>query len=391
MNRPLQYSTAVFALLSSLFIVKPEASLKNNVCLPLNKSTEKTPKIQAAILLDVSGSMNGLIEQAKSQLWNMVNVIDKVKCENGLPKIEIALYEYGNNTNDEAAGYLKQISAFTNDLNRLSNELNNLTTNGSEEYCGQVIYTSLLNLDWDTSAASYKVIFIAGNEDFLQGKISYTKACNEAKKKGVIVNTIYCGDRNQGIINHWNLGAECGNGSFTNIDQNAKEKQIPTPYDSSIFLLNQKINRTYITYGISGKESFEAFTQSDTVPMYDLKDVNKMVTYKVVKSNGRLFNNSAWDLVDATEKDSSVINKVDMNTLADSLKSKSRDDLKQILDTKIADRNVIRKQIAEMNAKRDAHIMAEKAKSATEYPKILKTEIERIIREQVKRFNMYIE
>mgnify|MGYP003492397680 FL=1 len=29
------------------------------------------PKIQAAILLDVSGSMDGLIEQAKAQLWNM--------------------------------------------------------------------------------------------------------------------------------------------------------------------------------------------------------------------------------------------------------------------------------------------------------------------------------
>ena len=33
------------------------------------------PKIQAAILLDVSNSMDGLIEQAKAQLWNMVSVM----------------------------------------------------------------------------------------------------------------------------------------------------------------------------------------------------------------------------------------------------------------------------------------------------------------------------
>jgi uncharacterized protein with von Willebrand factor type A (vWA) domain len=30
-------------------------------------------RVQLAILLDVSGSMSGLIEQAKSQLWNVVN------------------------------------------------------------------------------------------------------------------------------------------------------------------------------------------------------------------------------------------------------------------------------------------------------------------------------
>ncbi|HEY5771312.1 MAG TPA: hypothetical protein VIS75_01740, partial [Chitinophagaceae bacterium] len=35
------------------------------------------PKIQAAILLDVSNSMDGLIGQAKNQLWNMVSVLSK--------------------------------------------------------------------------------------------------------------------------------------------------------------------------------------------------------------------------------------------------------------------------------------------------------------------------
>ena len=33
----------------------------------------------------------------------------------------------------------------------------------------------------------------------LQGNLQYTKARNEAKQKGVIVNTIYCGDKMQGI------------------------------------------------------------------------------------------------------------------------------------------------------------------------------------------------
>ncbi len=78
------------------------------------------PKIQAAILLDVSNSMDGLIEQAKAQLWNMVNVMGKTKCNGETPQIEIALYEYGRNNNDVSKGYVKQISPFTSDLDQLS-------------------------------------------------------------------------------------------------------------------------------------------------------------------------------------------------------------------------------------------------------------------------------
>src|SRR6186713_3553880 len=77
---------------------------------------KNSPKIQAAILLDVSNSMDGLIEQAKAQLWNMVNVMGKTKCNGETPQIEIALYEYGRTNNDVNKGYIKQISPFISDL-----------------------------------------------------------------------------------------------------------------------------------------------------------------------------------------------------------------------------------------------------------------------------------
>src|SRR5436190_20610689 len=57
------------------------------------------PKIQAAILLDVSNSMDGLISQAKAQLWNMVSIMGKAQCDGITPQIEIALYEYGRPDN----------------------------------------------------------------------------------------------------------------------------------------------------------------------------------------------------------------------------------------------------------------------------------------------------
>ncbi len=203
-------------------------------------------KIQAAILLDVSNSMDGLINQAKLQLWNMVSVMGRGKCDGETPDIELALYEYGRSNNDVSKGYVKQLAPFTTNLDSLSNILFGLNTNGGDEFCGQVIYTSLSDLNWDGNASTYKVIFIAGNEDFLQGNLHYSKACAQAKNKSIVVNTIYCGPRDQGIREHWNLNDECGSGSFTNINQNAVIEEIPTPYDSVLIAMNGSLNSTYM-------------------------------------------------------------------------------------------------------------------------------------------------
>src|SRR5258705_4040527 len=99
-------------------------------------------KIQAAILLDVSNSMDGLIEQAKAQLWNMVTTLGRAQCSDKTnPQVEVALYEYGRSSNDVTRGYVKQLSSFTQDLDSVSKILFGLNTNGGDEYCGQVIFT----------------------------------------------------------------------------------------------------------------------------------------------------------------------------------------------------------------------------------------------------------
>jgi hypothetical protein len=335
--------------------------------------------------------MDGLIDQAKNQLWNMVNVLSKITCEGTMPTIEIALYEYGKDSNDPSQGYIKQISPFTNDLDLLFRELINLRTNGGSEFCGHVIYNSLMQLNWDSSANNYKVIFIAGNESFLQGGISFTKACEEAKRKAVVVNTIYCGDRGQGIKESWNLGAECGNGSFTNIDQNAEPLSIPTPYDTAIITLKEKLNETYIVYGAEGKAHYRSRMQLDSNAVYDLNDPTKISKYSISTSNSRFYNNSQWDLIDALEKNPGIIDTLDMATLDDTLKTKSRKELRKIVETGAAEKKRIQNKIAELAIKQEKFIKAEKEKLKSDEPRTLESEIERIIRLQVKRVNMKIE
>jgi hypothetical protein len=357
----------------------------------LNKKTAVVqPKIQAAILLDVSGSMDGLIEQAKAQLWNMVSTMSKAKCSNDVtPQIEIALYEYGRTNNDVAKGYVKQLSGFTNDLDSLSKILFSLKTNGGDEFCGQVIKSSLDELAWDAAPENYKVIFIAGNEDFLQGTIKYTEACEVASKKGVIVNTIYCGPKAQGIAEHWNLLGECGNGSFTNINQNDKIDDIPTPYDSLLITLDGRLNNTYLAYNSFGYSKLQEVVVVDRMNA----SMSKSAAIKrgKVKGNSNVYNKASWDLIDAKEKDKNAIAKLDRAALPDSLKRKTNEELEKLVDEKSKQRSATQKQIVELNAKRDAYIAAERVKNATNKTTNMETEVERIIKEQAKRYKMIVQ
>lgn len=131
--------------------------------------------------------------------------------------------------------------------------------------------------------------------------------------------------------------------------------------------------------------------QADTIAVESVSDPSKIMSYIVVKSDKNLNNHSEWDLVDAMEKDSTIIDKVEMKTLPDSLKNKSRSQLKEIVLAKSAERKTIRTEINTITAKQDDFIAREKAKSKIKDPQTLGSEIERMIKQQVSRFKMKIE
>ena len=383
--KPAAAISLVFGSLAILDFVKIETIEKNKVEQVAPKPP--APRIQVAVLLDVSNSMDGLINQAKAQLWNMVSVLGKAECNQGTPQLEIALYEYGRPDNGASRGYIRQINGFITDLDQLSKNLFNLTTNGGLEYCGKVMYNALTEINWDTSSSSYKTIFIAGNEDFLQGDVSFSKACDEARKRNVVVNTIYCGDRMQGIREHWNVGSECGQGSYTNINQNSRVDEIPTPYDSTLFVLNDRLNATYIGYG---SRAMAGAAQQAEVDKLNMAYSQGVAARRVaVKGKKEIYSNGDWDLVDARKADSTIISKVDMKTLPAELKHLSREQLKQHVDKKSREREQIQQEIAAVSNRRDAFIAEQKKKQATaSNTPTLETEIEKIIRQQAGRFKM---
>jgi len=318
-----------------------------------NNKSENKQFIKVALLLDTSNSMDGLIDQAKAQLWGIINELSYAKCEGVSPNLLIALYEYGNDGLSSKKGYIRQVLAFSNDLDDISKELFSLTTNGGSEYCGQVIQTSLDELEWGNNPDDLKLIFIAGNESFSQGRINYKDAALNANEKDVTVNTIFCGDFNQGISSFWKDGADLTNGDYLSINHNQTTVYVPSPYDDAILLLNKKLNKTYIAYGIRGAEKrVEQEVQDNNASNYSKANA----VGRTISKSSHLYKNSKWDLVDAIEMEEVVIEDLEGNALPKELKGKSEEEIKIYVKKKSKEREAIQSQIQDLNNKRRVFI-----------------------------------
>ncbi|WP_343686372.1 vWA domain-containing protein [Chryseobacterium gleum] len=345
-------------------------------------STVKDNKIQVALLLDTSNSMDGLIDQAKSRLWNIVNTLTTLKYNGKAPEIEIALYEYGNDgIHDE--NYIRQVTPLTQDLDLVSEKLFALRTNGGSEYCGAVIRDAAANLNWDSNDKSMKLIYIAGNEAFDQGKINYREVVSKAKSKNIYINTIFCGSREEGIQTFWQNGASLGGGKYFNIDSDRKVLYIETPYDTRISECNAKLNDTYIYYGNHGSEyRLKQITQDKNAEM---QSASNLVERAVAKSKKNAYKNDHWDLVDKAEKDAGFIATVEESELPAELKGKSKEEIQKMIVTKAAAREKIQKEIEELSKKRQTYIDSEMKKRGTDDSDDLGKAIESSILELAKK------
>ncbi|WP_185205083.1 VWA domain-containing protein [Chryseobacterium sp. C3] len=377
-------TAALFGVQNSKFEYK-EPAVQRTVVQNVDKPSEikiKENKIQVALLLDTSNSMDGLIDQAKSRLWNIVNTLTTLKYNGKAPQVEIALYEYGNDgLRDE--NYIRQVTPLTQDLDLVSEKLFALRTNGGSEYCGAVIRDASMNLKWDENNQSMKLIYIAGNEPFDQGRISYKEVIPTAKRKNIYTNTIFCGSRDEGIRTFWQNGASLGEGKYFNIDSDQKVIYIETPYDVRISECNTKLNDTYIYYGSHGSEFKNKQMLQDKNA--EVQSVSNAVERTVAKSKKNAYKNDHWDLVDRAEKDVNFMSGVKAEELPAELKGKSKEEIKKAVAEKSAEREKIQKEIEVLSKKRQDFIDAEMKKRGNSEADDLGKAIEKSVLELAKK------
>ncbi len=343
----------------------------------------ETPHIQLAILLDTSGSMDGLINQARTQLWKIVNELATAEQNGKTSQLQVALYEYGKQTIAAKDNYLREIVPLTDDLDKISEELFALKTNGGEEYCGAVIDHAVRNLKWSESNDDLKMIFICGNEAFTQGKIDYRKACSNAIAKGITISTIFCGNEQEGVNTKWKHGADLADGSFLNINQNAAVAQIKTPFDQKLANLSSEVNRTYLFIG--DKKTRDASKRRQIVADQAAQQAApaaaaNRANFKASKQYG-----GKADLISSLEKKQVELEELKEEELPEELKKLNTAERKKYIGEKAKQRTEIQKQIKELSVKRDAFIQEQRKKNAESDTDTLDTAVIKALQDQAKK------
>ena len=343
---------ARFALIALFLIAGPalarsEAAVSYMVADP-KPTPVREPKVQIAILLDNSGSMQGLINQARAQIWKVVTTFAQAKRDGKRPRLELALYEYGDG--------VRKLSGFTSDLDAISEQLFALGIRGGTEPCGEVIAASTKELEWSGNPDDLKLIYIAGNEPFTQGSVDYRTAIANAQKKGIQVNVIHCG----GDEPTWRAGALAARGDFLMIDHNARIAQIVAPQDQELVRLNQELNKTYLGYGRGGRAAKDRQKREDANAA--AMAPSAVATRAAAKSTA-LYDNSTWDIVDGTRSGAVKLEAMPAEEMPEELRGKSDAEQKAEIEKLATARATIQKKIQALTAERDQYV-AEKQKEA---------------------------
>ena len=340
------------------------------------------PLMQIAILLDTSSSMDGLIDQTRTQLWKIVNELASAEKGGNNPILEVALFEYGNDNLSDDLGFVRMVQPFTRDLDHISEKLFALKTNGGQEFCGQAIQTALSKLKWSANEGDYRAIFIAGNEPFTQGPVDFRLPLKNAAQRKIIVNTIYCGSAQMGRSTSWATAASLAGGDFMSIQQNRQIQAIKAPQDRQIQKEGRRINETFIPYGDQGRDALARQEKEDENADRRASSGSSVNRY-IFKGKKQYSQSSTWDLVTLVETGKLKIKDIDPKKLPPKYRKLSKARLKKVIQAKIAERKKIRAKISKLSKDRTKYITKEKLKRAKSNPD--NSSIDKAMSESIRR------
>ncbi len=346
----------------SVVVTVTSDGTKATVSVPDPRPHEAKIPVDLVICLDTSGSMTQLIDSARAKLWDVVNELAQAK---PTPDLRVGLLTYGSPSLSTAAqGWVVRHTDLTSDLDTVYAKMMDMRTNGGDEYVGWVLNDALHTMSWSRDPSALKLIFVAGNESADQAaeRFNFRYVAEDAHSRGIIINSIYAGDRRQGINEHWDQVALHGGGCYTAIDMQAGTIQIPTPQDKILIELNAELNATYIPYGSAGQKGKANQTRQDAnAATLGEQSVGSRIAAKA----SRLYNNSHWDLIDAEEEEGLDVTKLKKEELPAEMRDMTITQQRTYIEKKRTKRSTVTEKIKRVSAEREEYLRRVRQKTGS--------------------------
>jgi len=209
--------------------------------------TDTRQRIEVVFVLDTTSSMTGLIAAAKEKIWSIATTLAQAE---QAPDIEMGLVAF-RDRDDE---YVTQVIDLSSDLDTMYAQLMQFAAVGGgdgPESVNAALDAAVERISWSQDPSSYQVIFLVGDApphmDY-QGERQYPEILRAAEAKGIVVNTVQCGELDQTAA-VWSEIARLGNGRYLKVGQAGDAFAVATPYDEEIAKLSAELDRTRLFYG----------------------------------------------------------------------------------------------------------------------------------------------
>lgn len=318
-------------------------------------TTNGNPKVDVVFVLDTTGSMSGLIQTAKEKIWSIATTMASAQ---PTPEIRIGLVAY----RDRGDQYVTKRVDLSDDLDSVYATLMDFEANGggdAPESVNQALYDAVHNMSWSQGEQAYQVIFLVGDApphmDY--NEVRYPEIVASALEKGIVINTIQCGDIPT-TVQPWTQIASLGNGSFFQVEQAGGAVAYSTPFDDEIARLSAALDDTRLYYG----------TEEEKMRMHKkVAAADKLEAYASVASRARrgVFNAAEGgranllgenELVDAVASGAVELDELEPDALPEEMKPMAPEAQRAYVARLADERAELRQQIKELSADRDDYL-----------------------------------
>lgn len=330
---------------------------------PIPSSARESGQVEVVFVLDTTSSMSGMIQAAKQKIWSIASTLGSARQN---PNVKIGLVAFRDRGDD----YVTQVFDLTSDLDSMYGKLMGFQAQGGgdgPESVNQALNEAVTRMSWSKDAKTYRVIFLVGDApphmDY-QNDVPYTESIAQATKKGIVVNTIQCGEQYD-TQDVWKSMASLSQGRYFRVDQGGGALVAHTPYDEEIARLSSDLEGTRLAYG-SREDFAEADKKSKLAKMIagssDVVARAARGAFAASKSGAANFLGSKELVNDVAEK------KVDIKALPASalpapMQALSVSEREAFVQKNLEKRNEIQKKIVDLSNQRQEHLKKEAAKA----------------------------
>ncbi len=349
---------ALFGLTLATVVYYPQLMAKNvQTTPPINQHliSSENPKVDVVFVLDTTGSMGGLIQTAKEKIWSIATTMASAQ---QTPEIRIGLVAY----RDRGDSYVTKTVELSDDLDSVYAELMDFEAGGggdSPESVNEALYSAVHNMSWSQQDQAYQVIFLVGDApphmDY--NEVRYPEIVASALSKGIVINTIQCGDMPSAIA-PWTQIASLGNGNFFQVEQAGGAVAYTTPFDEEIADLSAKLDDTRLYYGTEEVKEKMRGKVAATDKLHESASVASRARRGAFNASvgGRTNLLGENELVAAIESGTVDLNKLEEDALPEALKPMAPAEQSAFVAKLADERADLQRQIRDLSLDRDGYL-----------------------------------